>query len=66
MEYKYAPFHINDSVYGSIFFIITGFHGFHVFVGTVFMCICLCRAIDINQTTFTRQHHFGFVAALWY
>jgi heme/copper-type cytochrome/quinol oxidase subunit 3 len=65
-EYKYAPFHINDSVYGSIFFMITGFHGFHVFVGTVFMFICWCRVIDTNQITFTKHHHFGFVAALWY
>jgi heme/copper-type cytochrome/quinol oxidase subunit 3 len=65
-EYKYAPFHINDSVYGSIFFIITGFHGFHVFIGTGFMFICLCRAVDINQTTFTQEYHFGFVACLWY
>jgi heme/copper-type cytochrome/quinol oxidase subunit 3 len=65
-EYKYASFHINDSVYGSIFFMITGFHGFHVFVGTVFLCICFYRALDRKQTTFTKHQHFGFVAALWY
>jgi heme/copper-type cytochrome/quinol oxidase subunit 3 len=65
-EYKYAAFHINDSVYGSIFFMVTGFHGFHVFVGTVFLCICASRAWYAKQTTFTKHQHFGFVAALWY
>jgi cytochrome c oxidase subunit 3 len=62
-EYVEAPFTIADSVYGSTFFIATGFHGFHVFVGTVFLSVCLIRQI---QNHFTRKHHFGFEAAAWY
>jgi len=38
----------------------TGFHGFHVFVGTLFLSVCLYR-LHLNH--FTRQHHFGFEAA---
>jgi cytochrome c oxidase subunit 3 len=64
IEYKYSVFHINDSVFGSIFFMITGFHGFHVIIGTVFVFTCLCRVVNHNNVTFTRQHHFGFMAAL--
>lgn len=65
-EYKYSGLHMNDSVFGSIFFMITGFHGFHVFIGVIFICTCLCRVSNPNNVTFTRQHHFGFMAALWY
>ena len=63
MEYVEAPFTISDGVYGSTFFLATGFHGFHVFVGTVFLTVCLFRLIDFH---FTRKHHFGFEAAAWY
>jgi heme/copper-type cytochrome/quinol oxidase subunit 3 len=41
----------------------TGFHGFHVFIGTCFLTVCLYRLV---QNHFTRQHHFGFEAAAWY
>jgi len=63
MEYIEAPFTISDSVYGSTFFLATGFHGFHVFVGTVFLTVCLYR---LYQFHFTKFHHFGFEAAAWY
>ena len=63
MEYVEAPFTISDGVYGSTFFLATGFHGFHVFVGTVFLTVCLFRLMDFH---FTRKHHFGFEAAAWY
>jgi len=63
MEYFTAPFGISDSSYGSIFYMATGFHGFHVFVGTCFLFICFLR-LYFNH--FTRQHHFGFEAAAWY
>jgi len=62
-EYLHASFTISDSVYGSCFFMATGFHGFHVFVGTCFLAVCLYRLI---QNHFTREHHFGFEAAAWY
>jgi heme/copper-type cytochrome/quinol oxidase subunit 3 len=66
LEYKYSSFHINDSVFGSIFFMITGFHGLHVLIGTIFIYTCLIRVLNPHNVTFTRQHHFGFMAALWY
>jgi cytochrome c oxidase subunit 3 len=66
LEYKTSTLHINDSVYGSIFFLITGFHGFHVIVGGVFLFACLCRVSAKKNVTFTRQQHFGFLAAIWY
>jgi cytochrome c oxidase subunit 3 len=63
MEYVEAPFSISDSVYGSTFFMATGFHGFHVFVGTTFIFICLFRQLYGH---FTTSHHFGLIAAIWY
>jgi len=62
-EYVTAPFSISDTVYGSTFYMATGFHGFHVFVGTCFLFVCLVR-LYLNH--FTREHHFGFEAAAWY
>jgi cytochrome c oxidase subunit 3 len=64
IEYKYSDLHINDSTYGSIFYLVTGFHGFHVIIGTIFIFVCLLRMLSKRHITFTRQHHFGFVAAL--
>nr|YP_002261410.1 cytochrome c oxidase subunit III [Falco tinnunculus]ABW23051.1 cytochrome c oxidase subunit 3 [Falco tinnunculus] len=63
MEYYEAPFSIADSVYGSTFFIATGFHGLHVIIGSSFLLICLLRLINFH---FTPNHHFGFEAAAWY
>jgi cytochrome c oxidase subunit 3 len=51
------------AIYGSTFFMATGFHGFHVIVGTVFLTVCLIRAILGH---FTPTRHFGFEAAAWY
>ncbi len=62
-EYVNAGFTIADRVYGSTFYMATGFHGFHVFVGTCFLTVCLIR---LNNYHFTREHHFGFEAAAWY
>lgn len=62
-EYFEAPFTIADSIYGSIFFIATGFHGLHVIIGTLFLLICLIRHLNNH---FSQSHHFGFEAATWY
>jgi len=62
-EYANAPFDIADSAYGSIFYLTTGFHGFHVFVGTCFLIVCLYR---LYFDHFNRDRHFGFEAAAWY
>ena len=43
-EYAHAPFAFKGSIYGSTFFMATGFHGFHVIVGTIFLIVCLIRA----------------------
>jgi len=63
MEYAESTFKISDGVYGSTFFMATGFHGAHVIIGTLFLTVCLVRLIKYH---FTRQHHFGFEAAAWY
>jgi len=63
VEYYEAKFTISDGIYGSIFFLATGFHGFHVLIGSTFLFVCLFRAMNHH---FTRQHHFGFEAAAWY
>lgn len=63
LEYVNAPFNISDGVYGSCFYMATGFHGFHVFVGTLALFVSFVRII-LNH--FTNKHHFGFESAIWY
>jgi cytochrome c oxidase subunit 3 len=70
-EYAHAAFSFRfdpgtpgaGGIYPSTFFMATGFHGFHVIVGTIFLAVCLWRAI---QGHFKPDHHFGFEAAAWY
>jgi len=72
-EYASAPFSfqtvVNDGViekggvYTSTFFMATGFHGFHVIVGTIFLTVCFFRG---TKGHFKPDHHFGFEAAAWY
>ena len=62
-EYAVAPFPFAGLNYGSAFFMATGFHGFHVIVGTIFLIVCLGRAYAGH---FTPKQHFGFEAAAWY
>lgn len=62
-EYQHAAFSINDSIYGSVFYLLTGFHGFHVIVGTIFLVVCLLRHLAYH---FTRDHHLGLEMAIWY
>nr|YP_009485674.1 cytochrome c oxidase subunit III [Saldula burmanica]AVZ00810.1 cytochrome c oxidase subunit III [Saldula burmanica] len=62
-EYMESSFTISDSVYGSSFFMATGFHGIHVMIGTTFLMVCLMRH---TASHFSSKHHFGFEAAAWY
>lgn len=62
-EYSHAPFPFGQSNYSSAFYMATGFHGFHVVVGTIFLMVCLARAYKGH---FTPRQHFGFEAAAWY
>jgi cytochrome c oxidase subunit 3 len=62
-EYAEAPFKFTGGVYPSTFFLATGFHGFHVIVGTTFLAVCLFRSMAGH---FTPQRHFGLEAAAWY
>ncbi len=62
-EYAEAPFAFKGTNYGASFYMATGFHGFHVLIGTIFLIVCLIRA---NRGHFTPRQHFGFEAAAWY
>jgi cytochrome c oxidase subunit 3 len=62
-EYGIAPFEFGGNTYSSAFYMATGFHGFHVIVGTIFLIVCLRRAYLGH---FTPRQHFGFEAAAWY
>ncbi len=62
-EYGHAPFAFGGNTYSSAFYMATGFHGFHVLVGTIFLIVCLVRAYKGH---FTPKQHFGFEAAAWY
>ena len=62
-EYAHAPFGFREGIYPSTFFMATGFHGFHVIVGTAFLAVCWWRCAKGH---FTADHHFGFEAAAWY
>lgn len=62
-EYFNAYFDITDSVYGSIFFLITGFHGFHVLVGTIFLIVNFFRMKSVHLT---KDVHLGYEFAIWY
>jgi len=82
IEYKYGiTFKWKENVYGSTFFVTTGFHGFHVTVGAIFLLFCLVRQLITtpnfelfntkfatyrSSLSFTKGQHFGFEAAAWY
>nr|AHA52540.1 cytochrome c oxidase subunit III [Ichneutes sp. QL-2013] len=63
LEYKESFFSISDSSYGSIFFLMTGFHGIHVIIGSLFICLTLMR---LKSAHFSSYHHFSFEASSWY
>ncbi len=66
LEYKHA-YHegltLQSDFYGATFFLATGFHGFHVLIGAIFLTVCLVRSI---KGEFTPEAHIGFEAAAWY
>ena len=62
-EYAHAHFGFGGDIYSSVFYMATGFHGAHVIIGTVFLAVCLGRAM---RGHFRPAHHFGFEAAAWY
>ncbi len=63
MEYTTAGFSMSDGIYGSIFYLATGFHGFHILVGALFLSVCLYRH---TKEHFTSKRHLGFEFAAWY
>lgn len=62
-EYHHAAFTIKDGIFGSTFYMATGFHGLHVIIGTIFLAVCWWRTVKGH---FTPQSHFGLEAAAWY
>ena len=62
-EYSHAAFNFSGNIYGATFFMATGFHGFHVLIGTIFLIVCLLRA---NAGQFSPKQHLGFEFAAWY
>jgi cytochrome c oxidase subunit 3 len=63
LEYHHAEFTIKSGIFGSTFYMATGFHGLHVIIGTIFLAVCWYRAAKGH---FTPQSHFGLEAAAWY
>ncbi len=63
IEYAHASFSLKDSIFGSIFYITTGFHGFHVLIGVIMLSVCLLRGLYGH---FTPKHHVGFEISAWY
>lgn len=63
IEYFESNFSMSDGIYGSIFFLLTGFHGLHVIIGTFLIFICILRTISYH---FTKQSFFGLEISIWY
>lgn len=63
IEYGHAGFTYDGTLYGSAFFMATGFHGAHVVIGTIFLAICLMRLMMGGMSA---QKHLGFEFAAWY
>ena len=67
LEYISSYFDLSDGIFGSCFFLLTGFHGLHVLIGTVFLLICLLRfSFSCSKLKLTNSRHFAFEAAIWY
>lgn len=62
-EYRLTSFSLKSTVYGTVFFMLTGFHGFHVTIGTVLLFVCFLRCWNKH---FSKNQHVGFEASAWY
>ena len=62
-EYAEAAFSIRDGIYGATFYMLTGFHGFHVMLGTLMLIVVFLRSLAGH---FTVERHFAFEAVAWY
>nr|AUF70020.1 cytochrome c oxidase subunit 3 [Lampsilis siliquoidea] len=62
-EYFECSFTIADGVYGSLFYVMTGFHGVHVIVGNVMLMVCLWRCFNFE---FSSERHLGLEVSIWY
>jgi heme/copper-type cytochrome/quinol oxidase subunit 3 len=62
-EYVNLPISINDGIFGSTFFVATGFHGFHVLLGSVILAVCLLR---MYQRFFASDGHVSYECGIWY
>nr|WUG45711.1 cytochrome c oxidase subunit III [Apis cerana] len=63
IEYANSYFCFNDSVYGSIFYMATGFHGLHVLIGVIFLSMSILRMSKIH---FSNMHNMNYEMAIWY
>ncbi len=62
-EYTHLAYGFTDGIFASTFYMATGFHGLHVFIGAIFLFVCYARA---KKEHFDKENHFGFEAAAWY
>ena len=63
VEYVDSPFTLSDGTYGSCFYFSTGFHGFHVIIGTAFLTVGLWRVLAYHST---ENHHLGLESGILY
>ena len=62
-EYNFSIISFSDSVFGSVLFILTGFHGIHVIIGNIFLLVSLFR---IFKDHFTKESHKGYIFSVYY
>lgn len=62
-EYSHAAFSLSDGIYGSNFYMLTGFHGLHVIIGTIFLAVCYFR---VRAHAMDEKKQVGFEMAAWY
>lgn len=63
LEYTSSALSFSDGIFGSLLYLLTGFHGTHVIIGNLFLIVCLVR---LFRSHFTKEHHIGFLTAVYY